>query len=71
MNGKRVPITEREAYAWGFLAGYAPDSLARQFPDTVLDIVPDFIETSLAVSYRLGYDTGVATYSDHNDERGE
>lgn len=72
MPDKRIPNSEEEAFAWGFMIGYLGD-----VPDTMSDLIyepsytPEFIMDSIAYSYRQGYDTGVAFFCDHNGDYDE
>ena len=64
----RIPADEQEVFAMAFMIGYLgdiPDELQAAFPDEEFDTCPEFIDDDIAHWWRMGYDCGVAFFSDH------
>jgi hypothetical protein len=68
----RIPSTEREAYAWGYMIGYmgeVPDAMRPAFSDVAGELaVPQGIRRGHLRAYALGYNDGLDMYSSHSDE---
>lgn len=67
----RIPADPQEAYGVAFMLGYlgdVPDVMADAYGIYDCSLVPDFLDKTLVHVWRLGYDAGVAFYSDHVGE---
>ena len=73
----RVPVSEQEAYAWGYMIGYTgevPEVMraAFDYEERDFDIAgwgtdgaPEFLSDEQAREFSSGYWAGVSMYSDH------
>lgn len=61
--GPRVPVDEKEAYAWGFMVGYTGDE--NIFVTDEIEWYKDAVPEALVPEVARGYEAGVAFYTDH------
>lgn len=69
----RMPSTEREAYAWGYMIGYLgdiPDEMVAALSERSEGhlVMPPPFDAEQIKAYTEGYREGLDMYSSHSDE---